>query len=1112
MRTGVNRDTQARRTRLWLVVATATALGLPAVGSGAFPVDQASAAPSSTGPSPTVRMAVGRPGPLPRGAVRLGPARSTTPVHLEIALKPRDPGTLATLATAVSSPGSARYRHFLPPGQLSRLFGPTPATTSSVRATLTRAGFTLGPTSANGLLIPLSTTVGRAERVFRTPITSYRLASGRVAIANTDPPSVPSSVAPAIDTVIGLDTTSQMQPQDLSSPVPPVGPVETHTTVTQAGPGPQPCAAAAGTGSSLDAYTGADISQAYSFNGLYENGDFGSGATVALFELEPYEASDIAAFQTCYGTDTSLSTVRVDGGAGKGRGAGEATLDIDNVIELAPEAHIDVYEAPNTLEGAVDEYTRIASTDSAQVISTSWGQCEAFSRQTASAERTIFEEMAAQGQSVFAATGDSGAEDCIPNEGAYTMPAGIDPVALAPDSGTGTVYVANKGSADVTVESEARVARVGTVPVGSGPDAVAVDPDTHDVYIAHDTIPGSVSVLAGTTCDAKSQSNCAVTTIPGLGDDPDGIAVDASDGTVYVADKGSGMLSVISEESNSVVGSVTLGKGTSPLGVAVDENTHDVYVTDSGSASLSVIDGASCNASETTGCGATPSLISTGDTTTPQAVIVSSATDTIYVTLWGPTGNQGLLRVDGATGTVSRTVFSGSTEPAGVALTQDSGHVLVLDAGDSSLSVLSTSTMDVTTLLRANSSADALVVDPSTDNAFTADLGPTAKQPGKVTIMPMALGVDDPASQPDVTAVGGTDLTSVSGPAETAWGDSSVGAGQEPEGAGGGGISSLFPMPSYQTGIVNSESSGSPCGADPGAYCREVPDVSASADFQNGYIVYESFWTTVGGTSGAAPVWAALTALAVTRNGTVERLGNLNPALYALASEGMPDFNDVVSGDNDFTTTNNGSYPALIGYDMATGLGSPIGSALAANLNPVDVTTEPSSQTAVAGQTVAFTVAVAGTPIPTVQWEESEDGGVTFSTILGATSDTYSLTADASDNGDEFEALCTNAAGSASTVVAGLRVFAIVTTTLPDATRGVAYHAQLQTVGGPPAGWILTGSLPKGMTMTSHGVLSGTPKEGQAPSTYTVSVTASTAKAKGRPALVTSQTLMLTLQ
>ena len=86
------------------------------------------------------------------------------------------------------------------------------------------------------------------------------------------------------------------------------------------------------------------------------------------------------------------------------------------------------------------------------------------------------------------------------------------------------------------------------------------------------------------------------------------------------------------------------------------------------------------------------------------------------------------------------------------------------------------------------------------------------------------------------------------------------------------------------------------------------------------------------------------------------------------------------------------------------------------------VTTNPASQTVNAGGTATFTAAASGNPAPSVQWEVSTNGGTTFSAITGATSTTYSFTATAAENGDEYEAVFTNSVGTATSRPATLTV------------------------------------------------------------------------------------------
>jgi kumamolisin len=198
-----------------------------------------------------------------------------------------------------------------------------------------------------------------------------------------------------------------------------------------------------------------------------------------------------------------------------------------------------------------------------------------------------------------------------------------------------------------------------------------------------------------------------------------------------------------------------------------------------------------------------------------------------------------------------------------------------------------------------------------------------------------APSVDFPASDPYVTAVGGTTLDTAASGAnrEVSWGTPDTGSG----GGGGGGVSSLYPMPSWQTGtgvLETGYSSTLKCG-NSGSYCREVPDVSLDANPDTGHIIYctasadcgGAGWGLLGGTSAAAPLMAAITAEAnhySLANGG-DRLGFANPFLYSKLGTAV--FRDVTLGSN--SILGGATYPAGTGYDMATGLGSPDASQLA---------------------------------------------------------------------------------------------------------------------------------------------------------------------------------------
>jgi kumamolisin len=104
-----------------------------------------------------------------------------------------------------------------------------------------------------------------------------------------------------------------------------------------------------------------------------------------------------------------VTNISVDhGGAAKPSGpSGEDEVDIEDVVSLAPKAGIYVYETPNTNTGWIDALAKIAHDDNAKVVSISWAGCETGNANAAN-EWIVFGDMAAQGQSVYAASGDWG--------------------------------------------------------------------------------------------------------------------------------------------------------------------------------------------------------------------------------------------------------------------------------------------------------------------------------------------------------------------------------------------------------------------------------------------------------------------------------------------------------------------------------------------------------------------------------------------------------------------------------------------------------------------------------------------------------------------------------
>ncbi|MGD0455747.1 MAG: protease pro-enzyme activation domain-containing protein, partial [Solirubrobacteraceae bacterium] len=282
-----------------------------------------------------------------------------------------------------------------------------------------------------------------------------------------------------------------------------------------------------------------------------------------------------------------------------------------------------------------------------------------------------------------------------------------------------------------------------------------------------------------------------------------------------------------------------------------------------------------------------------------------------------------------------------------------------------------------------------------------------APQPGQ---NPISAG--EIASQPYVLGVGGTTITDAGQPVqEHVWNDGGEG------GAGGGGISQSFAMPSWQReatvpgialpggadytsaagierrfGYPTGFCDGTLVGAQASTPCRLEPDVSAQADEYTGAITVYSEeyrgegeemapdgWVTSGGTSSATPIWAGMLALADASStcrenpSTSAGVGFVSPLLYAIASNPTAyaaSFNDITEGNNDQYGLDDGQvFPARPGYDLASGLGSPrmtgpggssglayyLCSYAARGEGPAVTGLSPSSGTTAGGETVTVT-------------------------------------------------------------------------------------------------------------------------------------------------------------
>ncbi len=363
-------------------------------------------------------------------ATRTGAVSSNQKMGLEISLGLRNQAELNAFLKSVSNPRSASYKHYLTVQQFVAEYAPTQAQIDQVTAYLESEGLSVGALSGNHLTVAASGTAAQVEKAFNVSIGTYKT-STQSFIANSAAPSLPAGIASVVSGVAGLNTEALHTHYAHASKEQPNVTAHAGTTLT-------PTLAREGYNLTTDISTD-------SYNG--------SGKTIALVEFSSYSASDVAKYNSTYSLGvTAASVVKEDGGTTDNSGQVEDDLDIEVDYALAPKATVKVYEAPNSDAGEVALYAGIASADTT-AVSSSWGEAEN-SENNLTSDEADFKEMAAQGQTIFAASGDSGAYD--------------DGSTLSVDYPASSPEVSGVAATDLTVTSGAWASETGWSGSGGG--------------------------------------------------------------------------------------------------------------------------------------------------------------------------------------------------------------------------------------------------------------------------------------------------------------------------------------------------------------------------------------------------------------------------------------------------------------------------------------------------------------------------------------------------------------------------------------------------------------------------------------------------------------------
>jgi kumamolisin len=322
--------------------------------------------------------------------------------------------------------GNPAYHHFLTTAQFAERYGATAGEIAQVQAFLKQQGLRQVELLPNHLAIKVRGTVGQFDAAFHTSIHDYRNSAGVTFHQPNATPTLPAALAGTLVVASGLSSEARYQSHRVSAILPPrPGPAALARSAAA------PAVACTGNPTAtctIGEFTVGDVANRYNINPLYKAGVDGRGSTIGIATLADFVPADAYTYWRTIGLRVKphrITQVHVDGGGPLGGpdGSGETSLDVEQSGGLAPCANIIVYDAPNTDAGFFDVFNQAVSDNRVDSLSVSWGSPEIFYfpqfnggvdfTAELRAFHQVFLEAAAQGISLFATSGDSGAYDTV---------------------------------------------------------------------------------------------------------------------------------------------------------------------------------------------------------------------------------------------------------------------------------------------------------------------------------------------------------------------------------------------------------------------------------------------------------------------------------------------------------------------------------------------------------------------------------------------------------------------------------------------------------------------------------------------------------------------------
>lgn len=369
-----------------------------------------------------------------------------------VVLKPHNEAELTQLLADQQDPKSPSYHQFLTPEQFGQKFGATESEIKQVSKWLLSNGLSIDDVQPGRLSLNVSGYVNQVEKAFGTTIGNYEY-RGKQVISNTTEPRIPMALAGTVGGVIGLSGFHRYDYHHT--------PVTAVTSIKQVAGGKVGTNIAAGSGRILGP---ADFAKVYNVNPLYTAGLDGTGQTIAIVARCDFNLSDVRTFRTNTGLPAK-DPVKVLPGANPGifdtGEEGEVLLDTEWSGAVAKNATIKVVigNSTSTTDGVDVSAQYIVNNNVAPVVSISFGACESAIGTSANTfYNNLFQQAAAQGQSVFVSSGDSGAAACTNSSGSPVGPAAVSGLCSTPYN----VAVGGTGLNSVTFDASGNLTAFGS--------------------------------------------------------------------------------------------------------------------------------------------------------------------------------------------------------------------------------------------------------------------------------------------------------------------------------------------------------------------------------------------------------------------------------------------------------------------------------------------------------------------------------------------------------------------------------------------------------------------------------------------------------------------------